>query len=184
MAESRRNPWVSTPCTTPTELSRTPKGHRTPLDTRRCVFCEAPIAGRRAKLYCNSTCAAGPKRAGADEVAAWLAGEIPGHTGATCNLKRWVRTWVLERANYACEECGWNERHPVDGRPLVEVDHIDGDAENTTPQNLRVLCPNHHAMTSTFRRRNGSSKRVRKVVVPVVGIELTTSALQGLRSTN
>lgn len=186
MTETRRKPWVSASCPTPPELSRTPKGHRLYLVERSCDFCGKPINSRRVKRYCDSTCAAGPRRAGQAEVDAWLAGELPGHTGASCKLKPWVRDWVLARANYSCEVCGWSERHPDDDRPLVEVDHVDGDAENTRPDNLKVLCPNHHAMTSTHRRRNPTSKRNRsmKAAVPIVGIELTTSALQGLRSTN
>ena len=130
-----------------------------------CGFCRLPIQGTRAKRYCNRTCAAGPRRAGQTEIDGWLAGDIAGHTGASRKLKPWVREYILGQANYACSECGWNERHPEDGRPLVEVDHADGDASNSRPLNLRVLCPNHHAMTSTFRRRNAVSTRNRSVVV-------------------
>ena len=41
------------------------------------------------------------------------------------------------------------------------VDHIDGDAKNNKPDNLRILCPNCHAMTSTFGNRNKNSSRDR-----------------------
>lgn len=60
----------------------------------------------------------------------------------------------------ACEECGWDIRHS-DGSILTEIDHIDGDAENCRPSNLRILCPNCHALTPTFRARNSKSKRIR-----------------------
>lgn len=133
-----------------------------------CGFCKTPITGTRAKKYCNSVCAAAPRKAGAAEIAGWLAGDIEGHTGASQKLKPWVREYVLAAADYACSECGWNERHPDDNRPLVEVDHSDGDASNSRPHNLRVLCPNHHAMTSTFRRRNATSTRNRAPVVAVL----------------
>jgi predicted HNH restriction endonuclease len=75
---------------------------------------------------------------------------------------------VLERDGYACQSCGWDERHPDDGRPLVEVDHADGDATNTRPENLRALCPNCHSMTPTFRRRNRVSKRHRSTPAAVL----------------
>ena len=36
----------------------------------------------------------------------------------------------------------------------LELDHIDGDAENNALFNLRLLCPNCHAQTPTYRARN------------------------------
>ncbi|MEU8436940.1 HNH endonuclease [Streptomyces sp. NPDC029216] len=51
-----------------------------------------------------------------------------------------------------CAECGvgveWN------GRPLRhEVDHVSGDWWDNRPENLRLLCPNCHAATDTYRGR-------------------------------
>jgi hypothetical protein len=51
-----------------------------------------------------------------------------------------------------CEMCGlesWNG-HPI---PL-ELDHINGRREDNRLENLRVLCPNCHALTPTYRGRN------------------------------
>ena len=52
-----------------------------------------------------------------------------------------------------CEMCGlkdtWN------GRPIVlELDHINGDNKNHKYSNLRLLCPNCHSQTDTFKGRN------------------------------
>ncbi|MFI0938916.1 HNH endonuclease signature motif containing protein [Streptomyces sp. NPDC021020] len=51
-----------------------------------------------------------------------------------------------------CAMCGtgpeWN------GRPLVlEVDHVDGTWWDNRPENLRLLCPNCHTVTDTYRGR-------------------------------
>ncbi|MFJ6565901.1 HNH endonuclease signature motif containing protein [Streptomyces sp. NPDC091292] len=40
------------------------------------------------------------------------------------------------------------------GEPLpLEVDHIDGDWRNNRVENLRLLCPNCHSTTDTYRGR-------------------------------
>ena len=51
-----------------------------------------------------------------------------------------------------CDECGikdWN------GKPLsIELDHIDGDRTNHKEDNLRMLCPNCHSQTETYKSKN------------------------------
>ena len=54
-----------------------------------------------------------------------------------------------------CEICGtyeWN------GKQLnCELDHIDGNRTNHKLLNLRILCPNCHSQTDTFRSKNRNS---------------------------
>jgi len=51
-----------------------------------------------------------------------------------------------------CEECGvceWN------GKELnCELDHVDGNRTNHKLENLKMLCPNCHSQTPTFRGKN------------------------------
>jgi len=91
----------------------------------------------------------------------WLSGKEKGWTGKTVQLKKSIKRHLLSTRGAKCEECGWGELHPIDSKPLVEIDHIDGDAKNCKPDNLKIVCPNCHAKTSTFRNRNKSSSRVR-----------------------
>lgn len=85
-------------------------------------------------------------------IKSWLKGDWTG--GSEHSLSAAVRKYVLEQAEYKCRVCGWDEVHPDDGKPILEVNHIDGNGSNHRPENLEVLCPNHHAMTSSYRGRN------------------------------
>jgi hypothetical protein len=57
---------------------------------------------------------------------------------------------------HKCSSCNLTEWL---GDPIpLELDHIDGCNTNNSLQNLRLLCPNCHSKTPTFRRSKGSLK--------------------------
>jgi hypothetical protein len=71
-------------------------------------------------------------------------------------LKRLFKEGIKERK---CEQCSittWNNKEA----PL-ELDHIDGNPYNHVLSNLRVLCPNCHAQTSTHRGKNCTLHKTR-----------------------
>lgn len=94
-----------------------------------------------------------------NKIDSWLSGEWRG--GTDINLSKTVRRYLLEQANYACSKCGFNTMHPVDGKPVIEVNHIDGNGENHHPSNLEVICPNCHSLTPNYRARNLGNGRKR-----------------------
>lgn len=86
-------------------------------------------------------------------------------------LSKWIRNYLLEQNNFKCSVCNFNTPHPDDGRSILEINHIDGIASNHSPDNLEVLCPNHHALTSSYRGRNLGNGRPSRYKVPLAGIE-------------
>ncbi len=53
---------------------------------------------------------------------------------------------------HVCEMCGLKEWNGV---PIaLELDHVNGDRDDNELNNLRLLCPNCHAQTPTWRGRN------------------------------
>ena len=77
----------------------------------------------------------------------------------TQNCNGFLRRYLVSKLGERCSKCGWDARHPRTNRVPVEVEHIDGNWENNRPENLTLLCPNCHALTSTFRGLNRGKGR-------------------------
>ena len=70
--------------------------------------------------------------------------------------------YLIEERGYACEGCSLSEWL---GRPItLELEHIDGDNQNNIKQNLKLLCPNCHSFTDTWKGRNSVNKKLKNYV--------------------
>lgn len=126
---------------------------------RSCEFCSRRYSAKHTtSRYCSNDCAANSKKEAT--VRAWLNDPTTGTFSQ--GLKRSIRAYLIEQANYQCSQCGWGEVNLTSGKVPLEVDHIDGDCYNNSPQNLRVLCPNCHSLTPTYKALNKSSRSYRK----------------------
>jgi 5-methylcytosine-specific restriction endonuclease McrA len=68
--------------------------------------------------------------------------------------ERLLEEGIMQRS---CDRCGGTT---WEGSPIpLELDHIDGDRRNNLLENLRLLCPNCHALTPTYRGRNIRRRR-------------------------
>lgn len=124
-----------------------------------CIACGKEL--KHGKLFCSIPCQNDYHYR--RYIDSWLSGDVTGHRGI--NIKTYsnhVIRYIRERAGNKCERCGWNKIHPLTGKSPLHIHHIDGDAENNSPTNLEVVCPNCHALTENFggaNRGNGRKDR-------------------------
>lgn len=119
-----------------------------------CKHCGSPT-WRSTLAFCSASCK--------DEflLQEWLAGREGGGTKYGY-VRSFVRRYLMNLHQESCEECGFNKVRPSDGKSILQVDHIDGDCSNSRVENLRLLCPNCHAMTETYCGKNSNSARAWK----------------------
>ena len=76
----------------------------------------------------------------------------------TSSRLRWrlVEEGLKEASCEGCQQREW-QGHPI---PL-ELDHINGDRHDNRLENLRLVCPNCHALTDNYRGRNIGRRNTR-----------------------
>lgn len=122
-----------------------------------CLACESSFTHRWQKKFCSNKCQQDFQYQQFKE--RWLDGASINTFHTSAHIKRYLR----ETFGDACSLCGWEEKNPVTGRVPTEVDHIDGNAENNAPANLRIICPNCHSLTPSFRNLNRGHGRTRRI---------------------
>lgn len=116
-----------------------------------CIECSKPLKGK-ARLCCSQKCF--QLYAYHSYTKKWISKEISGLMANGINPSKYIKRYILERDNNRCVLCGWNEVNPHTRKSPLHLDHIDGDYRNCSPDNLRILCPNCHSLTSTYGSLN------------------------------
>ena len=73
-----------------------------------------------------------------------------------------IKRLFIKEAGYKCAKCGitsWDNKHIV-----MELHHIDGNADNNSKENLMLLCPNCHSQTETYKSKNKIASSSRRKV--------------------
>ncbi len=76
---------------------------------------------------------------------------------------KWLRKYLVWKFGEKCSRCGWAERNARTGNVPIEVEHIDGDWQNNSLENLTLLCPNCHSLTATYRGLNRGRGRAERL---------------------
>jgi hypothetical protein len=59
-----------------------------------------------------------------------------------------------------CSICEWSKKAKGVEYTSCELDHINGNSCDPRLENLRILCPNCHSLTETYRFRRGKTNGI------------------------
>lgn len=140
-----------------------------------CKSCKAPCK----KLFCSTKCANGFQRA--KHQCRTCKSKITANKTYCCSACKFhelderinsglvsdrsvLKKFLHRNEITSCQECGldtWKSQ-----RLSLELDHINGNASDNFPQNLRLLCPNCHSITPTWKGKNrGKGRKSRQISV-------------------
>ena len=124
-----------------------------------CIYCLNKFKyskHNQSGKFCSNKCSA--KFASDSLVLLWRIGLSSGlNNSKTTENSHTVKMFMKNNYKH-CEICGLDEWNDL---PIpLEIDHIDGDAMNNRPNNLRMLCRNCHGQTSNFGSRNKNGTRI------------------------
>ena len=88
----------------------------------------------------------------------WKTGLVNGKRGKY-QLSNHIRRYLFEKYERKCSECGWDKTNLFTGKSPLEIDHVDGNPYNNSEENLKLICPNCHSLTATFKALNKGNGR-------------------------
>ena len=114
-----------------------------------CLNCQKNILSKRK--YCSIKCQ--KEYQYKKYIERWKKGLENGMRG-DYQISMHIKTYLFNKYNNKCTRCGWSEVNPYTNNIPLEIEHIDGDYKNNGENNLTLLCPNCHALTSTYKGAN------------------------------
>jgi len=126
---------------------------------KRCMHCSKETARSKYK-YCSNACQIEYQYL--TYIKKWKAGKINGLQGIGI-VSRHVKRYLRDKFGNKCCVCRWSKTNIKTGQVPLVADHIDGNWKNNIESNLRLICLNCDALTSTYaglNRGNGRENRV------------------------
>lgn len=119
-----------------------------------CIVCGKELLPNHTTPYCQKHLIEHNRQ---EKLSIWLASGDTGMKPDT-TIRGAIRDYILAKQNHCCAICGiadiWNNK------PITFIlDHINGDAANSAPTNLRLICPNCDSQLDTYKSKNKNSAR-------------------------
>lgn len=115
-----------------------------------CKNCGKTLKNRNKK-FCSNKCQKVFEYK--NYIIQWKKGTITGMRGKY-QISMHIKKYIFEKFDNKCCICGWNKVNPYTGLIPLEIEHKDGNFQNNCEDNLLLLCPNCHSLTSTYKGAN------------------------------
>lgn len=114
-----------------------------------CLNCNQKISSKNK--FCSNKCQ--KEYEYKKYIKKWKNNEVSGMRGEY-QISMYIKTYLFEKYNNKCARCGWGKVNPYTKNIQLEVEHIDGNYQNNSEENLILLCPNCHSLTETYKGAN------------------------------
>lgn len=132
-----------------------------------CKWCKnnfVPQHNIKWREFCCSKCAGlyGGNKNYIEFIERWKAGKEQGGTGKYKTvISGHIKRYLFEKYKNKCSECGWSRINNFTGKIPLDVDHKDGNWLNNKEKNLRLICPNCHALSCNYKSLNKGKGRAK-----------------------
>ncbi len=118
----------------------------------KCLSCKINLAKYKNK-FCSQDCFIKFKQNQIFETI--LSGDLH-------QSQRQYKKYLIKLYGEKCMECGWCEINKYTNKIPIEIEHIDGNSTNNDLSNLKLLCPNCHSLTPTYKGANKGNGRFKR----------------------
>lgn len=120
------------------------------VKNKECINCGKIVTNK----YCSQSCQQAKQR---KEIFRKI------ESGDVSLSNSQYKKYLINVHGEKCMKCGWCEINEYSNTIPIELEHVDGDSQNNKIDNLKLLCPNCHSLTPTYKalnKGNGRHKRM------------------------
>jgi hypothetical protein len=118
-----------------------------------CNNCELSLQGKSGNKFCSRQCSVEYKRSISNKLI---------EEGSEMISSAVIKRYLIRKFGEKCMECGWNNRNLYSNTIPIELEHIDGNSSNNELNNVKLLCPNCHSLTPTYKNLNKGNGRFKR----------------------